>query len=267
MTRLTGPLTWFGGKARLAKHILPLIPDSHCYVEPFGGAASVLCGLEPRKVEVYNDIDGQLVNLFRVLQSPRLANRLKRRLEYTPYARAEFARGLDAVDDTDPVTRAWGTFVTHNCGFGGKAERLSDWGTSKMESRVSVFVNRVARLEQWSERFRNVAIDNRPALKVLDSYDGPQTVFYCDPPYAPSTRKSGKYRCEMTTAEHCELVEQLLTLQGRVVLSGYDTPLYRPLTKAGWKIHRFQKVCTSIPAKSRTPENQHRTEVVWISPE
>lgn len=267
MSRLTGIVHWFGGKARLQKHILPLIPESHCYVEPFGGAASILCGLTPRPVEVYNDLDDRLVTLFRVLQNPRQAAALKRRLHSTPYSRAEFARALTEVNSDDPVSVAWGTFVSHNCGYAGMAARIGNWLRSKTTGQARAFRNRVERLDDWVERFRGVTIDNRPALKVLECYDSQNTVFYCDPPYVPDTRLSGTYRHEMDREAHEALVEKLLSLKGRVILSGYDSPLYRPLRRAKWTVQRFEVRCTAVAVKHRKNADTQRTEVVWISPE
>jgi DNA adenine methylase len=156
-------------------------------------------------------------------------------------------------------------FVLYNLGFSGKADTMGDWRIAKSNNVARTFANRVDRLDWYVERFRHVTIDNRPALKVLDVYDSQDTVFYCDPPYIPETRKSGGYRCEMDTADHEDLIKKLLTVKGRVVLSGYDSPRYRPLVNAGWKTRRFATRC--IAMNNKVTADRNRKECLWISPD
>ena len=106
-------------------------------------------------------------------------------------------------------------------------------------------------------RLRGVLIENRPAARIIEQQDHPDTLFYLDPPYLPTTRSRGKYRHDLTTAEHRALLEQLKTVQGMVVLSGYPSPLYDELLP-GW--HRIDRQTRA--------ENSHRprTECLWLNP-
>jgi len=251
------------------------------YVEPFGGAASVLCQLRPRPIEVYNDLDDRLVSLFRVLQDERQHARLRRRLRYTLYSLAEFRRALALMQDpaADQVDRAWALYTAFNQGFGGMARTEGDWGRSLSSSRgmatqVSGWWSRFEKLDAWSDRFRRVMIESRDAVKVIRYWDSRDTAMYIDPPYVPATRAANSrdvYRHEMSAEQHVELVEVLLRARGAVVLSGYDHQLYRPLRRSGWRVHRFEVGCScvGVPRGDRRRSDAHRprrTECVWINP-
>lgn len=121
--RMPGLVRWYGGKGRMLAKIIPLIPYSHIYCEPFGGAGSILVNLKPRPVEVYNDLNGNLVNLARVLQDPETCRELEYRLERTLYSREEFREALRTLKDSlcSNVELAWAFFVAQNQGFSGKA--------------------------------------------------------------------------------------------------------------------------------------------------
>jgi DNA adenine methylase len=129
--RPMAPFRWPGGKGNLVKWLIQYVPEGHIYVEPFAGAASVFWHLpNPFPVEVLNDLDGDIVNLYRVLQDKAKFEELAHRLIFTPYARAEFARALQIAKDpkASDIDRAWAFFVKQNQGFGGKANNVGDWG-------------------------------------------------------------------------------------------------------------------------------------------
>lgn len=280
--RLCGPVRWYVGKGLMTQRIIPLIPWSAVYCEPFGGAASIMCALPPRPCEVYNDLDTRLVGLFRVLQAEDTCEALARRLAFTLYSRDEFIRALDILksDETDPVTRAWAFFTAQNQGFAGKATFAGDWGRAfitgqGMAATCSRWLGGIANIDRWHERFSRVQIDNRDALDVIKYWDSPDTCFYLDPPYATGTRVKGKdYQHECTDAQHTALVDLLLTLQGAAVLSGYDTPLYQPLRDAGWESTEFNTAChaagrvrgSKLRGAGAALEHVGRVEVVWRNP-
>lgn len=284
MARVQGLVQYYGGKGMMLAKLLPLIPWSRVYVEPFGGSASVLLNLQPRPVEVYNDLDGNVVNLARVMQNPRTHRRLRYMLEHTLYARAEFERALEILQTgtSDPIERAWAFFVAKNQGFNGMAEGPGDWSRvfvqgSGMARVCGAFTRRVRALRAQHERLKRVQVDNIDALECIRYWDTPETLFYCDPPYLADTRAIGKraqYTYEMADEQHEELIELLTAVQGGVVLSGYDCELYRRLDSAGWERHEFTTAChaagsirgTNLRGEGAGMKHVSRVEVVWRNP-
>lgn len=280
--KLPGLVRWYGGKGQLMQQVLPWIPRTRVYVEPYGGAASILLNRKISAVEVYNDLDGRLVNLARVIQDARQYRRLRWRLEHTPYSFDEFKRALDLRNSADPVDAAWGFFVSQNQGFGGKADTSGNWGRVFVERRgvamtVSTFRSRVRRLRHVRARMLAVQLDNRDALDVLRYWDSADTTFYLDPPYAAETRAKGHrnvYAHECEDGHHVALVGLLLTLKGCAVLSGYASDLYAPLAAAGWSRVDVHTACYAAsrgrggPIRGAGAAMKHaaRTECLWLNP-
>jgi DNA adenine methylase len=220
------PLNWFGSKSKLSSQIVKHFPAHRTYCEPFGGSAAVLLAKEPSKVEVYNDIDRQLVNFFRVLRDPELCAKLHDDAEDTLYARAEFELAKQSCDY--PVEAARRFLVRHRMSFGGNGE---DWCYSVETSRRGT----AAAIRRWRwgieslpaihNRLKNVQIECSDWRGILRRFDGADTLFFLDPPYVPETRVAGTYRYELTHDDHRELVAFLLSVRGMVVLSGYARPM------------------------------------------
>lgn len=265
-----GAVPWFGGKSRIADRIIKLLPPSKIYVEPYAGAAAVLIRREPAPVEVLNDLDRHVTGFFRCLQDRASLDELKVRLAATPVSQTEFNRALEilAGEPTDLVTSAWAFFLAHNQAFCGKAPTSpGNWSRARnssrgMASQVSAWWHRVDSIDRLRARLARVVIECRDALDLFDLWDGPETVFYADPPYTHESRKSSNdYRFEMDDAAHEALVNRLLAVRGSVLLSGYPTPLYDRLVEAGWARTEFQ--ATSSTARGHSPQ---RTEVLWSNP-
>ena len=239
------PFKYFGGKGLLARWIVSFLPRGKIYVEPFCGAASVFWHLPaPYPIEVLNDLDGDIVNVFRVLQDPQKFKLLAHKLTWTPYSLAEMMKANEVVfgDCEDPVERAWGVIVLANFSVAHSLDAPSlerRWGRdllhidNGMAGGCNDWRKRLTLLDFWHERLTRVQIDNRPALEVIRYWDTEETVFYLDPPYPHQTRKGGGYRCEMTDEDHYELIDTLLTLEGKVVLSTYPSPIYDRLKGHG----------------------------------
>lgn len=174
-----------GGKSYMANWILDYFPEHRCYVEPFGGGASVMANKPPSDVEVYNDRDGDLVQFFRVLRDrpDELVDWLRSR----PYAKdlhEKYGRGFYAgYRPDDPVERAGRFFYLRRSQYAGKYRTMSGFRSSKVTSPAKHFQNSVDNLEAFAERFRGVTIENRDYATVFDRFDAPETLFYCDPPY------------------------------------------------------------------------------------
>lgn len=260
-------LRYHGGKFRLAPWVLQFFPPHQCYVEPFGGAASVLLLKVRAYAEIYNDLDDDIVNFFAVLRDPALRTLLIEACELTPYARREFELAYQPA--TDPLERARRTAVRAAMGFGSASATKGTSGF-RIDTRRRYgtaqhnWTEYPAPLAAIGERMTGVIIENRPAVDVMQQHDGPHTLHFADPPYLPETRqRPGKryYRHEMSAEAHGELLDALCRLRGMVVLCGYASALYdeRLGGGTGWERH---ETSARISANRGT---SLRTEVVWIN--
>jgi DNA adenine methylase len=264
-------LKWLGGKFKLTPKLLPLIPPHEVYVEPFGGAGSVLLAKVPSKIEVYNEIDGNAVNFFRVLQGPKQFKEFRRLVALTVYSRREYYAFRKAFREgmtDDPVVGAYQWYVLARQNFGGMVGH--SWGFTVTESSrgmceaTSSYLASVTNLPNMVKRLQGVQIENADYSHVMARFDSPETFFYCDPPYLPSTRREGKYTFEMSEKQHQELISFLLELKGKVMLSGYRNRLYERLEKAGWKRKEFPH---TLSLAGRTHQHKKidvkRVESIW----
>jgi DNA adenine methylase len=259
-------LRWHGGKWKLAPWIISHFPKHRVYVEPFGGAASVLLRKERSYAEVYNDLDQHVVGLFRILRDETQAAQLKSALELTPFARAEFLIAYEPCDDTIESARRLiaRAFMGHGSdsatgvvsGFRANSNRS---GTTPAHD----WANYPGALPFTVERLRGVIIEQRNAIDVMVQHDSPVTLHYVDPPYMHETRswmKSGKgkgnYRHELTADDHAALLAALRELEGMVLLSGYPAALYDDA------LHDWARVEIATHADGARP----RTEVLWLNP-
>lgn len=253
-------LRYFGGKWMLADWIIGHFPPHKCYVEPFGGGASVLLRKPPSRIEVYNDRCGAVVNFFRVLRER--PDELLAALELTPMALDEFADCQRDQETGDDVERARRLFVASWQGINGTVAAGAVRGFRRTPDRdvARSVVGAAANLRTVAERLRGVTIDNLDAVEVLRRYDRPETLFYVDPPYVPETRAESRtdkaYGAnDMETGEHERLLEVLREVRGAVVLSGYACEMYETALD-GWR-----RVERDVPSMKRTK----RTEVLWVN--
>jgi DNA adenine methylase len=267
-SRRRGPVVWYGGKGRVTGWLKTIVPVTPVYVEPYGGAAALLFARDPVAIEVYNDLDGRLANLFRALQDPRRKRRLEQRLRCTFYARADFelALGVLRQEAPDPDDLAWAFFVAQNQSFGGIATNAGNWARTRAgnTSRPRSWWSRVDELDGWAQRLAGVQIEQRPALEVIRGWDARQATFYIDPPYVHDTRRGSHevYAVEASDDDHQALVDALLRIKGACVLSGYAHPLYVELERAGWQHVERDVVCRW---KGNGPSDR-RIEAIWRNP-
>lgn len=256
-------LRYFGGKWKLAPWVIEHFPQHTMYVEPFGGAASVLLRKQRALNEVYNDLDNNVVNIFRVLQDETLAAELIRRCYLTPFSRVEFEQSFELTED--PVEQALRFIIRSFFGYGSKACKSSATMSgfrSRRKSDASPAVdwrNYPHFIPKIVERMRGVVIENKPAEDILERYDSDDSLFYVDPPYVHSTRNTtsgGTYAHEMDDTEHAKLSGQLHSRKGMTILSGYDCDLYRQLYP-DWKM---------VTRVHRAEQAKVRTECLWICP-
>lgn len=258
-------LRYHGGKFRLAPWLLQFFPEHSVYTEAFGGAAGVLLQKPRAHGEVYNDLDGDVVNFFRQLRGPIARAHLEVAIRETPYARVEFEEAWLPTDDE--LERARRLCIRAQMGFGSAGATKGTTGLRvdlkrRFTTAQQDWASYPAAIAAAGERFSGVLIENRPAVDVLQQHDGPDTLHFVDPPYVFETRvmrKGGGYRHELSNEDHVDLLGVLVELQGIVVLCGYATELYDEAL-AGWR--RFETQ-SRISASRGTVL---RTEVVWLNP-
>ena len=262
-------LRYYGGKWNLALWIISHFPPHKNYVEPCGGAASVLLKKPRSPLETYNDLDGNVVNFFRVLRDR--PDELIRAIRLTPWARAEYQLSLEPVIGPMPehdrtIEQARRYFVSLWMSMqGGHASKTSKtwrmstsadrWGFEPAEDYTDI----TEKLYQVAFRFRGVQIENRAADYMIQRYDNPAALIYFDPPYVKETRtQNDVYRLEVDNAFHIEAADLLRAASGFVVVSGYACPLYTDLYEAhSW--HRVDK-------EAQTNNGGKRIESLWLSP-
>lgn len=262
MTEVTGPsLKYPGAKWRLSDWVLTHLPQHTTYVEPFFGSGAVYFSKAPSKTEYINDLNGEVVNLFRVMREH--PDRLVALLDLTPYARGEYE--LSFEPSADPIEQARRTLVRHWMSMGGNggARYVTGWRHSgKVSGRAKNCPQEWARLPErvlaHAARLRDAHIENRPALELLGRLNHRTVLAYIDPPYHPDTRKGRMYEHEMLDeAQHVELLSFLAQdWQGMAVLSGYPHPMYDEMLP-GW---------LSIQREAAAEMGQSRTEVLWLNP-
>ncbi|MFA9949166.1 DNA adenine methylase [Dentiradicibacter hellwigii] len=254
-------LNYLGGKWRIAPWVVEHLPAHHCYVELFGGAASVLLSKPPAPVEVVNDISDEIDILYRVLRNPVRMRRLLRLLQRTPYGVSAY-RAAFATSGRDMVETARRLIVRSSMGFHPRAigRSTATFRTGRTRSPAATWRNYRRGLPAVTRRLRHVIIEHRPALGLVSLYDSPQTLFYADPPYLPETRTSeARYPHEMTVADHEALLKRLCAIGGMALVSGYPSELYNDLL-AGWmRVTRRARVFG-------TAGDLTRQEMLWISP-
>lgn len=253
-------IRYFGGKYLLAPWIIDQFPAHKIYVEPYGGAASVLMRKPRSYAEVYNDLDGGVVSLFRILQNSEQSKELERRLVLTPFSREEFNLAYERSED--PIENARRLIARCYMGFGadGHNDERGKTGfraNSKKSGSTPAhdWNNYPRQISVFCERLAGVVIENRDALEVMNQQDSLETLHFVDPPYVHSTRsRQNNYKFEMTNDDHTKLLTFLESLTGMVVLCGYQNEIYNSLK---W---------LSIKRESLADGASKRTEILWLNP-
>lgn len=253
-------LRYHGGKFMLAKWIISHFPKHKVYVEPYGGAASVLLQKKPVYAEIYNDLDNEVVNLFSVVRNS--GELLIKKLENTPFARSEF--DLSYLPTDDPLEQARRTVVRSFMGFGSAAASGQKTGFRANSNRSGTtpshdWANLPKSYYAIIERMKGVVIENRDAISIMKQHDGENTLIYLDPPYTLNQRYEGQktkcYNFEMSNEEHEQLCNSIIDMKAMFVLSGYDNPIYNDILKGWSKVYR----------KSFADGARERIEVLWLS--
>ena len=247
MKKLSSPFPWVGGKRQLRNHIISLIPEHRCYIEAFAGGAWVYWGKEPSAVEVINDLDGNLVNLYRHIQDD--VEGFYNKLWYLLVSREEYYRYLkilkESPESLSDLERAVYYFYVIKNAFGGRFG--SGFAFSKMQPpRSTVGYDTLLAL---SERMQKTYIENLPYPRIIKNYDSEKSFFYCDPPYVVADGKD-YYKFSFTEEMHHDLRDRLANLKGKFLLSYDDVPMIRSLYK-DFKIEKTKEVRYTLSQKDQ----------------
>ena len=245
-----------GSKWSIAKWIIDFFPEHHSYVEPFFGSGAVLFNKSRSNIETVNDLDNNVTNLFEWIR--RDPERLAKEIYFIPYARKVYDDAFNMVSE-DSFEKAVNFYIRLNMGYGFRRKSKVGW-KNDVQGRERAYA-----AQDWcqlpekimfaAERLRGVQIENKSALDVIQRFNNPKTLIYCDPPYVLGTRQGKQYICEMEDDKQEELLEALVKHSGLIILSGYDSELYNTKLK-DW--HKEETVCYSqVTSKKK--------EILWMN--
>ena len=258
---MNSPVNYYGGKTYMTETIVSMFPQSYKrYIEGFGGGASVLLNKPITPLEVYNDLEQNIYSLFKVISNKESLDRLKNRLYLTPYSsqlREEY-KELLTHDDLSIEDRAYYFFYVCRTSFNGIGEFSYDTNLVRRGCTkcISSYLGAVDGLSNIYQRLCNAMIFNMDIFDLIDKFDFEDTFFYLDPPYVQSTRKSNnRYKEEFEDDLHVKLVDRLLKIKGKCLISGYDSHIYDKLVENGWHKYTFKAPNVGYEA----------TEVLWYN--
>lgn len=268
--QIRAPAKYPGAKSYMVQHIVPLIPPHDVYVEPFCGMANVLLNKPRSPVEVINDLSHRVTRFWKVVRDH--GEEFHRRLQLTPYSAVEFGSSV-VLDTDDEIEAARKDYVSWRMSFGANGQSFSETihrvrGKSNDVAKIG-FADNVSgylsaidlELPRVLERLRGVQIICRDALEVIPKWDGRDVLFYIDCPYVHSTRSCAKlYDHEMNADQHRAMAGVLHACQGKVIVSGYPSQLYRELF-ADWKAIEIDMAMHAAGGE----EKSRATEVLWMN--
>lgn len=281
--KLTQPLKWHGGKHYLAPWIISHFPEHTHYVEPFFGGGSVLLQKPAEFIEghseVVNDLNGELVCFWQVLQDDSLFKEFSKLIDVVPFSEEAFDNAAKHLKTLDPanyslklgpyetVIRAASFFVRNRQSRQGLMKDFATMSRTRtrrgMNEQVSSWLTAIERLPEIHARLKRVVIFNKDAIELIKQQDGPKTLFYLDPPYLHETRVTkSDYQHEMCYGDHEDLLELLGHIKGKFILSGYRSKLYDDW-EYDWDFKRVEKQIDN-KASSKKSKDQ-KTECLWMN--
>lgn len=256
-------LKYPGSKWNIARQLAELIPPHHSYVEGFFGSGALLFNKVPSDIETVNDLDRDVVNLFRCIQED--SERLARMVMTTPFSREKYEDTYkldiwEVMMPDEPYHKALRFLIQCWQGHGFRTNGYKVGWKNDVQGRESMYALwNWYRLPEWiidiTERLRKVQIENRPAMEVIERFNYENVFMYLDPPYLLDTRAGKQYKYEMTDADHEEMLKLLLKSKAKIMLSGYESDMYNEYLK------EWSKICFNSCAEHGKP----RTEVVWMN--
>ena len=251
------PLTYYGGKQKLAQKIISMIPKHRLYCEPFFGGGAVFFAKQPIDLEIINDNNGELINFYKVVKTQ--FKKLDKEIKSTLHSRESHQHARIIMEHPklfDDVKRAWAIWVLANQSFAAQLNNTwrCDFKTNSTPKRLT---NKKADfVEQYSTRLEQVQIENRDALKIIQIWDSKDTFFYCDPPYFNSVM--GHYK-GYTEQDYENLLEALSKIKGKFILSSYPSEILEKYSsKYNWHTERIDGIAISVNLGKR----KMKTEVI-----
>lgn len=253
------PISYYGGKQNMLKHILPNIPKHRIYTEAFFGGGAVFFAKEPSESEIINDLNTQVMNFYQVCVEDYMS--LKQKIESTIFSRATYKVAMVIYQMPhlfNRVQQAWAFYIATNMGFGC---RVGSWGMDKYGKRVKAFLNKKITFDHSiKERLEHAQIETGDAVKVIKQYDNDDAFHYIDPPYIETNM--GHYQ-GYSIAEYKRLLECLRTIKGKFLLSGFPNDILdRYIHQEGWFALGFNKPKTASKATLGKPRIARKTEVL-----
>lgn len=251
-------LNYPGSKWSMSDLIISQMPKHKSYLEPFMGSLAVFLNKPKDVLETINDIDGRLVNLFKVMRNE--PEKLQYLVYHTLYSREEYEKSY--IIDQDPVEDARRMLVRLWFGVGGKTKSTPgfrkniSWNGPYTAYEWTDMYNRIG---QASARLKDAQIENKDGIVLINEHSDPDTLLYCDPPYLESKLVSEHYQHGFTNQQHEELLDALIKFKGPAIVSGYESDLYNDALKYWWQIKKDVKVGITTKKKS------DRTEVLWMN--
>jgi DNA adenine methylase len=263
---IKAPFVWVGGKGRFVGKILPHLPYSEKYVEPFGGSMSVLLARSPSAVEVYNDRYSGVVDFYRCLRDPELYNKLIERIELTVHGREMFSLLKEERSSNDPVIRAAAWYYIQQVSFGGVGRC---YGRSLGKGFAGRYKDKLPHFEEIHKRLRNVQIENMDWRPVITDWDSEDTVFYIDPPYIGTDTSMYGEGKKWEVSDLHDLLDTIFSIDGFVAMSGYPLDLidiYPWSDRIEWDASVTVSPVVGNERNQRIDTNQRNksTEVLWI---
>ncbi|SCJ70687.1 DNA adenine methylase [uncultured Flavonifractor sp.] len=254
-------LKYPGSKWRMADWIISLMPPHKSYLEPFFGSGAVFFNKRPSRIETINDLDGEIVNLFRCVRE--WPEELACAVALTPYSREEYERAwsrFKAGGKACGIEDARLTLVRYWQSHGSTSVYKGGWKNDRAGREYAYDVRYWRNLPGWvldaAERLKDAQIEQTQAVELIRRFKHPDVLIYADPPYVVSTRKGKQYVVDMVEdRQHIELLEALKEHPGPVILSGYENELYEKHLQGWMKLHK----------KALAEGGAARTETVWMN--
>jgi len=266
---LRPPFSYPGSKSRSVEKILPHLPYTGVYVEPFGGSAAVLLARRPSKLEVFNDRYAGVCFFYRCIRDAGLLHQLCERLDLTIHSREEFIWSRDTWENADDlVERAARWYYMTMYSFGRLGRNFGRSTSSK--AKLAALQSKLPLFPKIHERFRTVQVENQDWSQIIKDYDNHETVFYIDPPYVDTD--SGVYKNKMDHDDHKRLIDAIFKCKGYCAVSGYANPLYDNLP---WDEKHTWEAFVSLQSMAYTESNNkeqlkgqesrsHSEECLWV---
>ena len=257
---MTTPITYYGGKQKLASKIIAIIPEHTLYCEPFIGGAAVFFAKQPSKVEVINDTNRELINFYRVVQNDFVD--LEKEIRITLHSRDLFRKAKVIYNNPDmfsDIKRAWAVWCLASQGFASILDGTWGYDRSKNQTSKKITNKRDSFTEDYAIRLQNVQIECADALRIIRARDTKNAFFYCDPPYFNSDcAHYDGYSIE----DFENLLKTLARIEGKFLMSSYPSPILKSYTQAnGWHQVAFNQKVT-VANNNSTKGQRGKVEVL-----